>query len=82
MVNEEVSWWLKSVLFSRWYTFRGFIFPLLKRRHPEGPRFHQRDEGSQYNGLLGSGDPSLRLKSGSARDDASVSDEVHVSVER
>ena len=38
-------------------------------RHPEAPRFHQRGEGSPVQ-LLFRGDPSLRLKDGSAQDDA------------
>ena len=38
-------------------------------RHPEGPRFHQRAEGSPAQHFV-QGDPSLRLKNGSTRDDA------------
>jgi hypothetical protein len=40
-------------------------------RHSDGPRFHQRAEESPLNGAGGSGDPALRLKNGSALDDAS-----------
>ena len=41
-------------------------------RHPEGPRFFQRAEGSCVDCIdrHSSPDPSLRLKSGCARDDA------------
>ena len=41
-------------------------------RHPEGPRFHQRAEGSRAERVHSqpTPDPSLRLKSGTARDDA------------
>ena len=41
-----------------------------QRRHPEGPRFHQRAEGSPVARSLVAGDPSLRLKNGCAQDDA------------
>ena len=40
------------------------------RRHPEGPRFHQRAEGSPIRLVHALGDPSLRLKNGFAQDDA------------
>jgi len=56
------------------YLSARFHLPRLERRHSEGPRFHRRDEESHCNGLFGSGDPSLRLKSGSARDEATFSD--------
>jgi thiamine-phosphate pyrophosphorylase len=44
----------------------------LTRRHPEGPRFYQRAEGSRVGRehSQSARDPSLRLKSGYARDDA------------
>ncbi len=41
-------------------------------RHPDGPRFYQRAEGSPTQRLCAGGDPSLRLKCGSARDDATT----------
>jgi hypothetical protein len=40
------------------------------RRHPEGPRFYQRAEGSRVHTHHAVRDPSLRLKNGSSRDDA------------
>jgi thiamine-phosphate diphosphorylase len=41
-------------------------------RHPEGPRFHERDEGScvERTRSQSARDPSVRLKNGYARDDA------------
>jgi hypothetical protein len=39
-------------------------------RHPEGPRFYERAEGSRVARFLRARDPSLRLKSGYAQDDA------------
>ena len=39
-------------------------------RHPEGPRLHQRAEGSPSQPNAGE-DPSLRLQNSFARDDAS-----------
>ena len=39
------------------------------RRHPEGPRFLQRAEGSSEPTKRGRGSPTLRLTSGYARDD-------------
>ena len=48
------------------------LYSSSSRRHPEGPRFHLRAEGSRaYRPCLRpSRDPSLRLKNGYARDDA------------
>ena len=43
----------------------------MRRRHPKGPRFYQWAEGSPLRRSLLAGDPSLRLKNGYARDDAS-----------
>jgi len=40
------------------------------QRHPEGPRFRQRAEGSPIRLVHVLGDPSLRLKNGFAQDDA------------
>ena len=40
-----------------------------RQRHLERPRFHQRAEISQVAQCSGAGDPSLRLKNGSAQDD-------------
>ena len=42
----------------------------LTGRHPEGPRFYQRAEGSHVARNVVAGDPSLRLKNGYAQDDA------------
>jgi hypothetical protein len=41
------------------------------RRHPEGPRFYRRAEGSRggQKHNQSAPDPSLRLKNGSAQDD-------------
>ena len=36
---------------------------------PKSPRFYQRVEGSPVAHSVGAGDPSLRLKNGSAQDD-------------
>jgi len=45
-------------------------------RHPDASRFPQRGEGSPPQLLCASGDPALRLKNGSARDDAIVAGEI------
>ncbi len=37
---------------------------------PKSPRFYQRAEGSNVAQSIAGGDPSLRLKNGSAQDDA------------
>jgi repressor LexA len=42
----------------------------MRSRHPEGPRFHQRPEGSPADAALSQGDLPLRLKIACARDDA------------
>src|ERR1700733_10393981 len=41
-----------------------------EQRRSEGPRSHQRAEGSQVAQRRQAGDPSLRLKNGSAHDDS------------
>ena len=46
-----------------------FEFDRKAQRHPEGPRFIQRAEGSPCHIPL-PGDPSFRLKNGFTRDDA------------
>jgi len=45
---------------------------LVLRRHPEGPRFHQRAAGSRAgrHRIRPAPDPSLRLKNATAQDDA------------
>ena len=48
----------------------------LSWRHPEGPRLHERDEGSRAGRRRNQSarDPSLRLKNGYARDDTGVNE--------
>jgi len=43
-----------------------------RQRHPEGPRFYQRVEGSRVQHNRSTPDPSLRLKSGTGQDDAKL----------
>jgi thiamine-phosphate pyrophosphorylase len=56
------------------------VNPSSSWRHPEGPRFHERDEGSRVERRRSQSarDPSLRLKNGYARDDAEENETCRV----
>jgi thiamine-phosphate pyrophosphorylase len=63
----------RIMLEQAWELRRRFpLNPASSWRHPEGPRFHERDEGSRVQRLRSqsASDPSLRPKNGYARDDA------------